>query len=304
MNYCPDCGVPLRSPVTTCPTCQTETAAVQPQPREVRRTIVEKVEPVVPSRMTVREAKPKARVLGSVEKTETGPFRPLNRPPMALLTALDDGSKNKGEVWRVRGPRHVIGRAEGDTLIPHDLDISARHAEITCRWMDGRYRWHLQDLESTNGTFLRVSKVPLRHGKEVLLGSRRYEFRIPQEKQDAPPETSEAKVTHKYQGLPATVHEQAFPRFVELDSQGDVHEFLLTPSSHFIGHDPATCGICVSGDSFVSEKHARLWQDDRERWMIEDCQSTNGIWVSVQRLPLETNSEFQLGEQRFRFTLL
>ena len=62
--------------------------------------------------------------------TNVRPYRPTQRPPLALLIALDDG-KGDGEVVRLRTDRFVIGRTEGDLLIPHDQQISGRHVEIT-----------------------------------------------------------------------------------------------------------------------------------------------------------------------------
>src|SRR5262245_22964663 len=57
---------------------------------------------------------------------ETQPFRPSARPPMALLYVLDDGD-DTGEVVRLRGGSFVIGRVEGDLVIPHDGGMSGRH---------------------------------------------------------------------------------------------------------------------------------------------------------------------------------
>src|SRR5262249_13197262 len=47
------------------------------------------------------------------------PYRPMKRPPLALLTVYDDG-KTEGEVIRIRGSRFVIGRTDGNLHIPFD----------------------------------------------------------------------------------------------------------------------------------------------------------------------------------------
>ena len=52
-------------------------------------------------------------------------YRPTLRPPMAVLTVFDDG-KHEGEQIRLRGNRFIVGRTEGDLMIPHDGMISAR----------------------------------------------------------------------------------------------------------------------------------------------------------------------------------
>ncbi len=59
------------------------------------------------------------------------PYRPVNRPPVALLTILDDGSTTTGETVRIREPVCLIGRTEGSVGIPHDQSMSSRHAETT-----------------------------------------------------------------------------------------------------------------------------------------------------------------------------
>jgi hypothetical protein len=88
------------------------------------------------------------------------PYRPTLRPPVALLTVLDDG-KNDGEVLRLRTDRFVIGRSEGDFNIRHDTLISARHLEITRHRAGDQYRWVLTDLQTTNGLFIRCSRIAL-----------------------------------------------------------------------------------------------------------------------------------------------
>src|SRR4051794_40080268 len=63
-------------------------------------------------------------------------YRPTARPPLAILTVYDDG-KLDGEVIRIRDPRFVIGRTEGNLTIPIDGRISSRHVEITHQVVGG-----------------------------------------------------------------------------------------------------------------------------------------------------------------------
>jgi len=85
---------------------------------------------------------------------KTQPFRPFNRQPLALLTILDDGSREDGETIRIRKSKFAIGREKGDFTIPFDGDISGRHAELRCQKINDRFRWYLFDLKSRNGTFV------------------------------------------------------------------------------------------------------------------------------------------------------
>src|SRR5947209_14794544 len=106
---------------------------------------------------------------------DTAVFRPLRRPLMAYLCILDDGSED-GEWIRLCNDKTVLGRNDGDILFGDDSMVSNRHAEIARVNEGGRQSWYLTDLDSTNGTYVRVSEALLRDGQELLLGSRRYRF--------------------------------------------------------------------------------------------------------------------------------
>ena len=67
-------------------------------------------------------------------------FRPTARPPIPLLIVFDDG-RMEGEVIRIREPRFVIGRTEGDLRFPLDGRMSGRHVEITHQYVGGVHRW-------------------------------------------------------------------------------------------------------------------------------------------------------------------
>ena len=107
------------------------------------------------------------------------PFRPTARPPVAVLTVFDDG-RTDGEVIRIREPRFIIGRTEGDLRIPLDGRMSARHVEITHQNVGGLHRWVVTDLQSTHGMFVRVSRTVLADKAEILVGNGRYRFDAPQ----------------------------------------------------------------------------------------------------------------------------
>ena len=106
---------------------------------------------------------------------DTPAYRPQRQASMAVLCVVDGGPE-EGEWLRLRGDKFVIGRTEGDLIIPNDAMMSTRHAEISRQLVKGVFRWYLSDLQSTNGTYVRLSNTLLRHGQEVLLGSLRYRF--------------------------------------------------------------------------------------------------------------------------------
>src|SRR5690349_17212785 len=63
---------------------------------------------------------------------------------------------NAGQVFALDGTEHVIGRGTEADLWLEDGGVSRRHAKISCR-PDGRY--FVEDLGSTNGTFLGPQRI-------------------------------------------------------------------------------------------------------------------------------------------------
>ena len=314
MMYCPECGAPVQQQTSYCPKCGEQLPC-----DASRQTVVERVpdrqEGIEPEsvRHTVIENLPELNLSAAEQGEQLPPgldcFRPVRRPPMALLTALDDGRTDSGEVWRVRKSRHVIGREQGDTLISHDDDVSAEHVEVTRRWQDGSYCWHLTDLDSTNGTFLRVKKVVLRNGQELLIGGRRYQFRAangiePRRDGGLETEGDTPLSTGRFRNVTPSLLQNLVPRLVELHAEGTGREFKLHAAETLMGSDPEQCQLVVQGDPFVGLICARIFQDARQRWLIEDAGSINGVWMRVQRVRLELASQFQIGEQRFHFQIL
>ncbi len=186
---------------------------------------------------------------------EEQPYRPTVRPPMAILIMCDDG-ENSGEVFRLRGDRFIIGRTEGDLLIPDDEQVSSRHVALTRQVVSGETRWVVTDLQSRNGLFVRVGKAPLGHQSEVLIGSGRYRLDIMQQ---AVPET--AAFLPEYGNSTTRAFESNLPLgseiLTELSSRGTGARYILQQDHYWFGSDP-DCEICRSEDPFVSGKHARF----------------------------------------------
>jgi pSer/pThr/pTyr-binding forkhead associated (FHA) protein len=61
----------------------------------------------------------------------------------------------------------VLGRERGDILFAEDGYVSGTHARISCR----AGRFYLADLNSSNGTFLRIrGERTVRSGTFLLMG--------------------------------------------------------------------------------------------------------------------------------------
>lgn len=195
-------------------------------------------------------------------------FRPLLRSPMALLHVVDDGRED-GEVIRCRGQRIVIGRADADVVIPHDISMSTPHAAIERRSEGG---WQLVDLSGAAGTFVRVTRAKLRHGTTVQLGRTRLSF-------------------HAVDPAEAWL--------IEVTPTGFGRRYECRAPVTTLGRPGFGTGIEIN-DPCVSELHARIVQTARG-WRIENS-GLNGLWTRIEApVKLGATSQFLCGEQRFVF---
>lgn len=275
------------------------------------QTVAEPVQELLKRQAALEdEAKPKAtppHVEGPgpaqkprAQSPKTVLFRPTSRQPLALLTILDDGHREQGERIRIRDSRVTIGREKGSVTVPFDVDISSQHAELRCQKVRGKSRWYLLDLNSTNGTFLRAYRARLSRETELICGSRRYRFQLPGDRQQLG--ETKALETQAYQAPPRTMMQQFVPRLTEIGINGDSDSatFAIAASITCFGRSQS-CEISVIDDPFLSPRHAIFTQDERGRWIIEDNNSLNGVWIRIKRMPLDQQAEFQIGQQRFCF---
>jgi pSer/pThr/pTyr-binding forkhead associated (FHA) protein len=225
-------------------------------------------------------------------------FRPTVRPPMAVLTVCDDG-KLDGEVIRIRDQRFVIGRTEGDLKIPIDGRISSRHVEITLQTVGGLHRWVVTDLQSTHGTFVRVSRTVLADRAEFLVGNGRYRFDSPQSTADATVgQVTDPAVSGETQGWDGSPSPLRPPAVTELIGYEIGNRMLLVKPEYWIGADP-TCSICRSDDPFCEPKHVRLFRAPNGSWYAEHNRTQNGLWLRMSQIVVDSVVRFQIGEQRF-----
>jgi hypothetical protein len=244
-------------------------------------------------------------VLEKIQESRNGTgFRPVHRPPMALLCVIDDGRED-GEWLRLRGDEFVIGRAEGHLVIGHDGMMSGRHAKISRELSAGRYRWHLADLGSTNGTFVRVAGASLKNGQEFLLGGRRYRF------DDAAPGAVNAGVGPapagdvSTRGWKTVAPTDLISSFVELKPDGGLGQrYFLDGDEFWAGSSQSLCKIAIGDDVLLSPRHVRFYRDAKGAWLLDNAAAPNGVWLRVQRVGVDASVRFQLGEQRFLLKVL
>jgi pSer/pThr/pTyr-binding forkhead associated (FHA) protein len=230
-------------------------------------------------------------------------YRSPYRYAAPRITICDDGSLEDGEVVHVRSDRIVIGRSKGDILIPHDVAMSASHAEIARVDVGGKHAWVVRDLDSSNGTLVRCRAVTLRPGMTLLIGSKRYRFEVPTSSVSPSSSASSNPKTSLVDDL-AGGRADSLPALIETTPTGD-----KTPSRHpfrslqlAIGR-PGFGNNIELDDLCVAKVHAIVTRDASGVWQVEAQPSLNGIWVKIDAVKLTDNCLFQCGEQRFKFVL-
>jgi diguanylate cyclase (GGDEF)-like protein len=129
-------------------------------PREVRATLT------VPT----NGAAPHLETDGRHDTPHTFVFPEIRRPDRATLTVL--AGEAAGQTFVLERGATILGRGP-DSTIPIDDDTVSRHHARIVRDGDGRYS--IEDLSSTNGTFLgsrRIAREMLSTGDRVQLGAR------------------------------------------------------------------------------------------------------------------------------------
>ena len=203
----------------------------------------------------------------------TSRYRPTLRPPMPILHLLSD-DQNFLVNYALTGERFSVGRVSGDLVIPHDLSISSKHVEIQRRRANQEHQWHLVDLKSTNGTFVRVHSADLRHNDMLQIGKERYRF------------VNQGKET----GL----------RHVSQNPQGELWGFKGKEIR--VGRNSLGLTPCKE-DPFVEPVHAFFRQKNSKEWTVHDNHSLNGTWLRVRTAIIHDKFEFQIGEQCLRVSI-
>ena len=224
-------------------------------------------------------------------------FRPSLRPPVPILTVLDDGSLEEGDDIRLRRERFSIGRTSGDVQLPNDPSISGAHAEIRRTEWKGGFQWHLNDLESVNGTFVRCVRAVLHENAIIILGARRFRLRNPLKPKSVP---TAGHQTNLMDGM--HIPETVWPVLAEASTKPGAMAFSLRSDRLLIGRAGGGADIQLD-DPLLANRHAELKRLRDGTWMISAETTRNGIWVSVTAVGLTPYCFFRCGEQRFRFVI-
>ncbi|HEX8794907.1 MAG TPA: FHA domain-containing protein [Polyangiaceae bacterium] len=207
-----------------------------------------------------------------------------------------------------------IGRVEGTIVIADDRYISPRHARLSRR--GGAF--HLRDLESTNGVFMRipfqgVGQAEMPSGGEQLLadqdlflvGQQVLRFEVVKHAEEGFGVASENGTL--LFGTPAA------PRYARLSQrtvEGVVRDvFYVRKAETVLGREQGD--IVFPDDPFLSRRHCMLRVQGAppgspsaapRRFTLSDLGSSNGTFLQVrEEVRLRPGDHFRIGQQLFRF---
>ncbi|MGD0674341.1 MAG: FHA domain-containing protein [Polyangiaceae bacterium] len=227
-----------------------------------------------------------------------------------VLIARDGGEGPSYELFDATD----IGRGEGHIVVGEDRYVSPRHARLTLR--GGAY--HLRDLGSTNGIFLRIpfaaslgeeggeqanGEQALGDQELFLVGQQVLRFEVVKHAEEGFGVASDNGTL--LFGTPAT------PRYARLNQrtvEGVVRDvFHLRKAETVIGRESGD--IVFTDDPFLSRRHAVLrvhgagaGSAKRPRFTLADLGSSNGTFLQIrEEVRLKPGDHFRIGQQLFRF---
>jgi pSer/pThr/pTyr-binding forkhead associated (FHA) protein len=304
MAKCIYCHHEISASGSKCEICGTELGegeAIQ-QPR--LQTVTESRSSILGSSIMDKTPNNRQTQPQTVPENEVVPFQPLRRPPAAVLCILDDGCSETGELIRIRADQFVIGRSQGDVQISNDDRISSPHAELSQRFDNGKYHWHLKDLDSRNGTFVKISSAALKSEDELLIGHRVYRFNTSAHQKEESNELNgdsneDFTRTRGVQDFSPEYFKTPSGELIEVRSQDDGQCFELSADENWVGSNSANCTHVIDDDPAVSMRHAKFFRNQFGVWHVEDADTLNGLWMRIQEKRVDIDTEFQLGQQRF-----
>ncbi len=219
-------------------------------------------------------------------------FAEIAVAPISLDIALISISEDNSDGVRIplEFNETILGRS-GDSRFPSDAFLSPRHARLIVE----DHKLFVEDLDSLNGTFLRVrSEVPLQPGDCFLAGRELLRF-----------ERFEQVVSNKARSADGT-------RYLGSPSAGGDFKLVqigvgnITQNIYCLSETGAVFGretgdIVFNKDRFVSGRHAQIYPREDGNYYLLDLNSSNGTWIKLTRkTQLFHGDLIFLGQQLFR----
>ena len=210
-------------------------------------------------------------------------------PGMKLVMINDDGTD--GQVIDIGSPVTTLGR-DADHSFPKDDFLDEEHSRLVVK--DGAL--HIEDLNSLNGTYLKLrGEMTLHEGDTFLMGRQVLRFEPIEADLN---QTNRAEDGTRYMGSPAPGGKH---RLVQIGAGNVVQDvYCLPKDSVVLGREKGD--ITFPGDKFMSGRHARIVIEDGCH--LVDLNSSNGTWIKLwDRTELDEDDYIFMGQQLFRVEL-
>lgn len=197
-------------------------------------------------------------------------FGALQQQPVVPRLVVIKGEGGDGATYHLQGTTTLIGRDQGDISFAEDPFLSPEHAKFTAQ----HGRLFVQDLESTNGVFLRIKKpTPLKDADYLLVGEQLLRLRHHPFSDGA----ANANGTYYY-GSPRP--DGQFQVVQCLAGGGEGRITTAEDGSLSLGREGNTMNF--PDDRFISGHHARLdASSDGDAVLLTDTGSRNGTFVRI-----------------------
>lgn len=231
-----------------------------------------------------------AAYLGNISsKKQFAPITPKNISLDIALISINEDSSD-GVRIPLKTNETILGRS-GDSRFPSDAFLSPKH----CRLIVENSELYVEDLDSLNGTFLRVrGEVRLQPGDSFLAGRQLLRF-----------ERFEQVVSNKARATDGT-------RYMGSPSVGGDYKLIqigvgnITQNIYCLSEGGAIFGreqgdIVFNRDRFMSGRHAQIYPREDGNYYLIDLNSSNGTWFKLSgKTRLRHGDLIFLGQQLFR----
>jgi pSer/pThr/pTyr-binding forkhead associated (FHA) protein len=218
-----------------------------------------------------------------------------DKPLCRLISVNRDGTD--GKIQTILEESVDLGRVEGALLYQDDPYLSNRH----CRLFIKNDRWHIQDLDSLNGVFIRLNpghSHELQPGDRIFLGKQLliFEQLLDAEHEMGPAVENGVLVF----GSPMTIPWGRLRQFTVGGITRDVYH--LFRQRIIIGREDGE--IIFPDDEFMSRSHLALLKKGNKVF-LQDLESSNGTYIRIRSLNiLNSGDMIRIGDQLLRFELI